>query len=175
MSYIENNLLANEKIIYFSRKHWVIFFTPLLVFCIPILLMVFADRIPASIRGFWIHLPGNINFIPSSMDLLTLAVVILFLLGFFLFINTLIDFYSSEFAVTDQRVIVKKGWLHRDAYELYLNKIEGIHVDQTIPGRIFDYGTLEIIGTGGTHDTFFYIPHALTFRKIAQEQVDKEK
>ncbi len=54
----------------------------------------------------------------------------------------------SEVAVTNYRVISKKGIISRSVLEYPIKKIESVNVDQTIAGRIFNYGHLTITGTG---------------------------
>ena len=82
----------------------------------------------------------------------------------------LIDYWTSEFAVTNKRVIMKMGWVSRRVLELNLHKIESVNVDQSLLGRLVGYGTITVIGTGGTRETFHRIAHPLAFRKAFQEQ-----
>jgi uncharacterized membrane protein YdbT with pleckstrin-like domain len=82
----------------------------------------------------------------------------------------LIDYVTSEFAVTNKRVIMKMGWISRRVLELNLHKIESVNVDQSLLGRLLGYGTITVIGTGGTRETFDRIAHPLAFRKAFQEQ-----
>jgi hypothetical protein len=49
-----------------------------------------------------------------------------------------------------------------------LAKIETVGVDQSIPGRIFNYGTIIVTGTGGTQEPFKDIANPLAFRKQVQ-------
>jgi uncharacterized membrane protein YdbT with pleckstrin-like domain len=82
----------------------------------------------------------------------------------------LIEYWTSEFAVTTKRVIMKVGWLSRRVLELNLHKIESVNVDQPLLGRLLGYGTITVIGTGGTRETFHRIASPLVFRKAFQEQ-----
>jgi uncharacterized membrane protein YdbT with pleckstrin-like domain len=91
---------------------------------------------------------------------------------FTLFISPLLDRYADEFAVTNKRVIVKTGLISRRTLEMNLNKIESVNVDQSIFGRLFGYGTITIIGTGGTKESFPNISEPLKFRKKFQELSD---
>ena len=84
---------------------------------------------------------------------------------FTLFISPLIATWTSEFAITNQRVIMKKGLFARHTKEMNLNRIESTLVEQSVMGRIFGYGTIQLIGTGGNTETFKWIPRPLTFRK----------
>jgi uncharacterized membrane protein YdbT with pleckstrin-like domain len=78
---------------------------------------------------------------------------------------------SCEFAVTDKRVIVKIGVLQRRTVEMMLGKIEGVSVDQTLVGRIGNYGTVIVNGTGGTREVFDEIADPLEFRRQVQAQL----
>ena len=82
-----------------------------------------------------------------------------------LFIAPMLQRWSDEFVVTNKRVIVKTGLISRKTLEMNLNKIETVNVDQSIIGRMLGYGTIGIVGTGGTHETFPYIAHPIEFRK----------
>ena len=81
----------------------------------------------------------------------------------------MLDRYADEFAVTNKRVIVKTGLISRRTLEMNLSKIESVNVDQSIMGRILGYGTITIIGTGGTRESFPKIAEPLLFRKKFQE------
>lgn len=86
-----------------------------------------------------------------------------------LFISPLIDRYTDEFAITNKRVIVKTGLISRKTLEMNHSKIESVNVEQSILGRILGYGTIRIVGTGGTKESFTNIKKPLTFRKRFQE------
>ncbi|MCC6448484.1 MAG: PH domain-containing protein [Chitinophagaceae bacterium] len=63
-----------------------------------------------------------------------------------LFILPLIQLYTDEYVITNKRVIIKKGWLNNRALEMYLQKIETVNVDQSVTGKILEYGCITIIG-----------------------------
>lgn len=86
-----------------------------------------------------------------------------------LFIAPLIAMSTSEFAITNKRVIIKVGLIYRRTIEMNLNKIESLNVSQGILGRLLGYGTVVVIGTGGTKEPFSAIADPLTFRKKFQE------
>lgn len=91
-----------------------------------------------------------------------------FLVGFFTILWPLIRQWTTEMAVTNKRVIIKMGLISRRTMELNLNRIESVQVDQTFYGRIFNYGTMVFIGSGGTREVFDRIAHPLEFRKAIQ-------
>jgi len=88
---------------------------------------------------------------------------------FTLFIAPLIDRYTDEFAITNKRVIIKTGLISRKTFEMNHSKIESVNVDQSIFGRLLGFGTITIVGSGGTKEVFPKINHPLEFRKKFQE------
>jgi uncharacterized membrane protein YdbT with pleckstrin-like domain len=89
-------------------------------------------------------------------------------IGLVLLVPPWIRSISSEFAVTNKRVLVKVGLVRRHSLELLLQKVEGIGVDQGILGRILGYGTITVSGTGGTREAFRMIARPLEFRRQVQ-------
>ena len=77
--------------------------------------------------------------------------------------------WSSEFVITNRRIIIKTGFIARNTFEMNLSKIESVNVDQSFMGRILGYGSMTIIGTGGTREAFRNIRKPLEFRKAFQE------
>jgi uncharacterized membrane protein YdbT with pleckstrin-like domain len=88
---------------------------------------------------------------------------------FTLFIAPVIDRWQSEFVITNRRIIIKTGFISRKTVELSLSKIESVNVDQSVAGRILGYGSITIIGNGGTRETFHNISKPMEFRKAFQE------
>jgi uncharacterized membrane protein YdbT with pleckstrin-like domain len=84
---------------------------------------------------------------------------------FSLFIPQMIDRYTDEFVITNKRVIIKTGFISRKTFEMNHSKIESFNVDQSIIGRLLDYGSISIVGSGGTKETFHRIKSPLEFRK----------
>lgn len=75
---------------------------------------------------------------------------------------------TSEFAVTSDRVVIKTGLLTRNTIEIQLSKVESVQVSQDIFGRLLNYGTITVAGTGGTHEPFTLIDDPLAFRRAIQ-------
>src|SRR4030043_611880 len=74
------------------------------------------------------------------------------------------DRWLSEFVITNRRIIIKTGFIARNTFEMNLSKIESVNVDQSVMGRIFNFGSITIIGSGGTRETFHKISKPLEFR-----------
>src|SRR5437773_7607565 len=78
---------------------------------------------------------------------------------------------TSEFAVTNKRVLIKTGLIRCHSLETLLSKIESIGVTQGILGRILDFGTIVVSGTGGSKEPFHRIADPLQFQCKVQEQI----
>jgi uncharacterized membrane protein YdbT with pleckstrin-like domain len=149
MGYVDANLMPGEEITYRTHLHWVIYTVAILVGALALSLLVLS----LGYQG-WMPL-GSLG------GLLLIAAVAL---GF----SRWVVARTSEFAVTNKRVIIKRGLVRRHTLELLLSKVESIGVDQGIAGRIFGYGSIVVIGTGGTRETFQNIARPLEFRKQVQ-------
>lgn len=80
---------------------------------------------------------------------------------------------TTELAITNKRVIAKKGFIQRDTIEMFLSKVESVHVDQSVMGRVLDYGTVIMSGTGMMNSRFENISAPLEFRKRFMAAADK--
>ncbi|HET8541292.1 MAG TPA: PH domain-containing protein [Anaeromyxobacter sp.] len=89
-----------------------------------------------------------------------------------LFVAPLVARATSEFAVTNRRVIIKVGLVSRRTIELNLEKVESIGVEQTVLGRILAYGTIVVVGTGGTKEPFRGIADPMGFRRAVNEATE---
>jgi uncharacterized membrane protein YdbT with pleckstrin-like domain len=146
VSYIDDNLVAGEKVMYRAHLHWIVYITAVLVFLFFSSIGV-AFTTNTNTRGIaWLF-----------FVLAPLPIIRPYLLSRF-----------SEFAVTDKRVLVKTGILQRHTLETLLTKIENMSVDQSIPGRVLNYGTITVTGTGGTKEQFSRIAAPLEFRRQIQ-------
>ena len=137
MGYIDKHLAPGEQVVFRTRLHPVIF---------------------AGTAAFAAFVLRAVALIVSRNELAPRTVALLWLAGVLVGPGSLLPLYvrwqTSEFAVTDRRVLVKVGLLSVHTLELMLPKVEAIGVDQPIAGRILGYGTLRIVGTGGTVEEF---------------------
>lgn len=69
-----------------------------------------------------------------------------------------IERYFTEFAVTNQGVLVKQGIIRRRVTRIAIGQIEGVFLTQSVLGRILNYGTIIVHGSGQ--------PGALLFTKV---------
>jgi uncharacterized membrane protein YdbT with pleckstrin-like domain len=150
MSYIDGNLLAGEQVVYRTRLHWLLFMMPVLFTAIILLPIAWLLA-----KGTWNHYA----WIPLALGLVIL-------------LATYIKRQSSDFAVTNKRVMMKVGVFSTRSIELVLNKVEAIAVNQSLMGRIFGYGDIVVTGSGGTKEAFSHIQGPLAFRRAVQSVTD---
>lgn len=81
-----------------------------------------------------------------------------------LLVQTLAVYYTTELAVTNKRVIAKRGWVSRSTVELLLTKVESIQVMQSAVQRILGYGDIVISAAGEENAMISGISHPITFR-----------
>jgi uncharacterized membrane protein YdbT with pleckstrin-like domain len=81
---------------------------------------------------------------------LTLILLGPFLIGIYFFLRWAVHMSTTEFAVTDRRVILKRGLFSRSTQEIAIERVEGVQLEQSLWGRLFGYGRLDVKGTGDT-------------------------
>jgi len=110
----------------------------------------------------------------SVWHLLLLGLILLpaFGLGLILWGIAYVRIRSTEIAVTTRRLIVKHGLIRRSTIEINIGKVESIQVNQSLLGRMFDFGTLVIAGTGASHAPVDGIAEPLAFRRAFVQAQD---
>ena len=150
MSYIDGNLLPGERVVFRTRLHWKLLVGPLL----------FLAATLAAVA--WLRLRGNDN--PWTWLVAGAGAVAL--------LAAVVKRQSSDFAVTNKRVMMKTGIISTRSVELLLSKIEAIAVNQTLGGRLLGYGDIVVTGSGGTEEPFAGIQAPLGFRRAVQSVTD---
>jgi uncharacterized membrane protein YdbT with pleckstrin-like domain len=93
-------------------------------------------------------------------------------LGMLVFLGPFSQYFLSQFVITNKRIMIRHGFIARQSYEMLLNKVESIQVDQTLGDRlIWGSGTLVITGTGGTKESFPNAGGAIAFQKHLDEAI----
>jgi uncharacterized membrane protein YdbT with pleckstrin-like domain len=102
-------------------------------------------RIVTSVVAYWLSetrlLPGIWRY--SAYALALVAV--------FLLIKQWLQLRVTEIAATDRRVIYKKGLIRRQTNEMNMDKVESVQIDQSILGRMLDYGASTATATPGQY------------------------
>ncbi|MFX3621865.1 MAG: PH domain-containing protein [Acinetobacter radioresistens] len=142
-SYIEQNLARDERIIIKAQVTW--------------------------LSQFWYLFFGGL-FILSSLGSKN---GVPFFIGLILIAIAAIHVLTTELALTNRRIIAKSGLIRRNTIELKVNRVESLGVDQGILGRIFNFGSIVIKGTGGSHAPIPYIARPLEFRQQVNNFLDE--
>jgi uncharacterized membrane protein YdbT with pleckstrin-like domain len=140
MSYVETILDPDERITYRAFLHWIIF-----------------------VRGGVMLFIGFLML--SAQGAAATIGLILFLLGILDVLRAAIDRWTTEIAVTDQRIIWKSGWIRRDTIEINMRKVESVDVQQSVLGRLLDFGTVIVRGTGGSPNPLACVSEPLPLRR----------
>jgi len=150
VSYVDSNLLDGERVLYRTRLHWQVFVAPVafaLIVSIPLAWLALAQR--------W----NAFAWIPAALALLWLTAAA-------------VKRQTSEFVVTNKRVLMKAGVFTVRSIELLLSKVEAIAVHQSLGGRMLGYGDIVLTGSGGTKEPFAMIQSPLAFRNAVQAASD---
>ncbi|MFA6957631.1 MAG: PH domain-containing protein [Thermoanaerobaculia bacterium] len=152
MGFVDDNLLIGETIAYRAHVHWKVFVLPAFFALAAAGLILASFLVPAI---FWLAYVGVVLAAPALV------------LG----VERWIRYSASEFAVTNRRVLIKVGVIRRHSVELLLEKVEGIGIEQSMTGRLLNFGSIIVTGTGGTRETFHEISAPLEFRRQVQAGV----
>jgi len=111
----------------------------------------------------------------SLLPLIILGFLLLFVygIGLIVWIAAYIRFKTTELAVTNKRVIAKFGFISRNTIEMNLAKVESIQVQQSVLGRIFNFGSLVISGAGNPQAPIPGIASPMEFRRMAMQAQDQ--
>jgi uncharacterized membrane protein YdbT with pleckstrin-like domain len=152
MSYIDKNLIRGETVVYRTHLHPVIFLKAAMFFAVALICVILG-----AFSGKWAMGPfvigGVIGFI-----------------GLLFGLSALTRRITSEFGVTNKRIIIKVG-LGNTSMDTLLTRVEGINVDQGVLGRMLGYGSIDVRGVGGSKETFHHISNPLYFRRMVDEQI----
>ena len=163
MRYIKASLVPGESVVYHTRLHWVVMLRHILLG-----LLLFAAG-GGLLYYFLHHPPSSIG----SKHVMEGGVAALLAFGFVAILAGAVRRNATEMAVTTRRVIVKQGLMSRKTIEMLLNKIETIEVSEPMMGRMLGYGSITIVGTGGTSEPFHKIAHPLQFRSAVLQQLER--
>jgi uncharacterized membrane protein YdbT with pleckstrin-like domain len=144
---VTQTLTGGERILYRTQLHWI-------------------SLLPGLSLSV-LALAGGV----AMVTVFTPAAVVLLVVAALIALVEYLKYISSEFAVTDARVLIKLGWIRRRSIEVLNAKVESIVVDQGVVGRVLGYGTVVITGTGGTRESFDRIAAPLELREQVQAQI----
>ena len=83
----------------------------------------------------------------------------------YLQLGRLVRNLTTTIFVSDKRFFHSHGWINRHAHEIVIGKVESILVEQSFWGRIFNYGTVKVSGTGAGTIVLRYLKRPLEFQR----------
>ena len=164
MSYIDSHLVPGETVIYETRLHWMVMLGHIVLGCLLLAL-------PGAFLIYYAASQTGLD--PTTLHIMEGGGVALLLCGAVAIVMGMVRGNATEMALTNRRVVIKTGMVGRTTIEMLLNKVESIEVKETALGRMLGYGTIVVIGTGGTPEPFHKIAHPLEFRCQVQQQIEK--
>jgi uncharacterized membrane protein YdbT with pleckstrin-like domain len=144
--------MEGEAVVYQTRPHWAV-----LLPAVPLVILSAVVLVVALLgAGFGVFFTvGLVVGVPVGAATLVL----------------MSRYMTTRFTITDRRVLVTGGLLHRYSREILLRQLEGIGIDLPPLGRLFGYGTVFVTGTGTSRRQFSYLTAPLEFRQRLREQV----
>ena len=150
MKYVQRVLQPDESLLHQAHLHWVIFVRAIAALVVGLAFLIAEQAV------------GN------QQPIIATALIIIACFFAFIAVESALRAWirrvTTEFAITDRRVIYKSGLIRRYTLEMNRSKVESVDVDQPILGRILGYGTVVLRGTGATHEPIHDIADPLTFR-----------
>ena len=146
--YIDDILQPGEKVLYSTNEHWM-YFLPAIAAWVVVVTFLVLWRLVTS----------------DALMLVCLALAAMAGLAASYWTATAwFHRWTTETDVTNLRVVHKTGFIKRQTFEMSLDKVESVDVNQSILGRLMDYGDLTIQGVGEGTRTITTITSPLEFR-----------
>ena len=145
MSYVQDVLQPGEQVRHVSSIHWIVYWPGVAVALLGVVAYWFNET--RYLPGLWRY---------TAYALALVAVVLL--------IQEWFQCWITEIAVTNRRIIYKKGLIRRQTNEMNMDKVESVKINQSILGRMLDYGNVTILGTGEGFETLRTIASPIELR-----------
>src|SRR3954447_19673261 len=146
--YIDQILQPGENVRYSTNAHW-IFYLP---------------AIAAWISAVFLFLLSRTTTTEGVVLLCLSASAVVAILALYWTLKAWFHRWTTETDVTNMRVVHKSGFIKRRTFEMSLDKVESVDVNQSIAGRILNYGDVTILGVGEGKETISTIASPLAFR-----------
>ena len=146
--YIDDILQPGEKVLYSTNAHWIFYLPAIAAWIVAALLLVLSRATVTE---------GLILLCLSGAAVAALAALYWTAKAWF-------HRWTTETDVTNLRVVHKTGFVKRRTFEMSLDKVESVDVNQSILGRILNYVDVTILGVGEGRETISTIASPLAFR-----------
>jgi uncharacterized membrane protein YdbT with pleckstrin-like domain len=146
MGYLDKVLQPGEKILHRTTLSWTLYLPGFLLLMVAVVAFSFAD-----------------DLLPTQLWAFVLLGVIGLPAVYFI-ARAWFRRWVTEIAVTNLRVILKRGFIRRHTIEMNMDKVESVDVDQSLLGRLFNYGDITVRGVGAGFEPLHMVDDPLTFR-----------
>src|SRR6202035_1522264 len=130
--YIDDILQPGEKVLYSTNAHWVFYLPAVAAWTVAIALLVVSRMIASE------------TAVLVCLSLAAISAIV----ALYKMLTAWFHRWTTETDVTNLRVVHKTGFIKRRTFEMSLDKVESVDVNQSILGRIFNYGNVTILGVG---------------------------
>jgi uncharacterized membrane protein YdbT with pleckstrin-like domain len=146
--YIDEILQPGERVLYSTNAHWIFYLPSILAWIVVAILLVLSRETTTE-----------------GIALLCLsAAAVVAIVAVYWTVRAWFHRWTTETDVTNLRVVHKTGFIKRRTFEMSLEKVESVDVNQSILGRILNYGDVTILGVGEGKETISTIASPLAFR-----------
>jgi uncharacterized membrane protein YdbT with pleckstrin-like domain len=145
MSYVQRVLQPGEQVRHISSIHWIVYWPGVGVALLAVVAYWLSET--RLLTGIWRY---------TAYALALVAVVLL--------VQQWFQWWVTEIAITNRRIIYKKGLIRRQTNEMNMDKVESVQIDQSILGRMLDYGDVKLLGTGEGFETLRTIASPIELR-----------
>lgn len=172
MLYVEQSLGPEEELVHVGKFHWMYtvqaFMAIIWGIVISLMIVLGAVFVYKQMGWFPPDLPSleGVKYLHPGIRI---AAFVAFVLGLLSFAQMMVVKATTEIAITNSRLVYKRGLVARHVGEMSVDRIEGVNVLQTILGRIFNYGRLAIRGMGIGEVILPPIEDPLTFRQSIEK------
>ncbi|WP_316200495.1 MULTISPECIES: PH domain-containing protein [unclassified Bradyrhizobium] len=146
--YIDEILQPGEKVLYSTNAHW----------------MFYLPAIGAWIVVFGLLVLSRMTVNDNLVMLCLATAAVIAIIALYWTVRAWFHRLTTETDVTNRRVVHKTGFIKRRTFEMALDKVESVDVNQTIMGRVLNYGDVTILGVGEGKETISTIAEPLAFR-----------
>jgi uncharacterized membrane protein YdbT with pleckstrin-like domain len=146
--YIDDILQPGEKVLYSTNAHW----------------MFYLPAMAAWIVAIFLFLLSRSTTTEGIVLLCLSAAAVAAIVALYWTFKAWFHRWTTETDVTNLRVVHKTGFIKRRTFEMSLDKVESVDVNQSILGRILNYGDVTILGVGEGKETISTIASPLEFR-----------
>ena len=142
MGYADGLLSTGERIIHREKQHWFVFVWEARYTILAVIAAVVLAILTSGMTGT--------GFAETIKSILNIAVIVLFLAGLANLGWTILRYLNQEYVITNRRVMQVSGVLNKTSTDSSLEKINDAQLTQSIFGRIFGFGDLDIMTAAET-------------------------